>query len=183
MFIRVSDAFAFVGLRLLEFSDAGGGLTDEAFRRKKEVIAAALERYRPDPGDPVGVLAAVGGLDLAAMTGAFLGCAAERVPAAVDGYISIVAALCAGRLCPAVRDFLFLSHASYEVGYRLAAEQLGLEPCLLLGMRLGEGSGCPLGFRVLEAACAAMNGMATFEDARIDDGYLTPIRAKDCFTV
>ncbi len=161
----------------------GGGLTDEGFRRKKEVIAAALERHRPDPGDPVGVLAAVGGLDLAAMTGAFLGCAAERVPAAVDGYISIVAALCAVRLCPAVRDFLFLSHASYEVGYRLAAEQLGLEPCLLLGMRLGEGSGCPILFRILEAACAVMCHMATFEEAAIRDDYLDEIRKTDAFTV
>ena len=161
----------------------GGGLTDEGFRRKKEVIAAALERHRPDPGDPVGVLAAVGGLDLAAMTGAFLGCAAERVPAAVDGYISIVAALCAVRLCPAVRDFLFLSHASYEVGYRLAAEQLGLEPCLLLGMRLGEGSGCPILFRILEAACAVMCHMATFEEAAIQDDYLDEIRKTDAFTV
>ena len=129
------------------------------------------------------MLAAVGGLDLAAMTGAYLGCAAARVPAVVDGYISIVAALCAVRLCPAVRDFLFLSHASYEVGYRLAAAELGHEPCLLLDMRLGEGSGCPLFFRVLEAACAAMSDMATFEEAKIQDDYLAPIRAQDSFTV
>ena len=113
----------------------------------------------------------------------FLGGAAAHIPAVVDGYISAVAALCAVRLCPKVRDYLFLSHASYEIGYRLAAQELGLEPCLLLEMRLGEGSGCPLGFRVLEAACAAMNGMATFDEARIDDGYLAPIREKDCFSI
>ena len=131
----------------------------------------------------VGVLAAVGGLDLAAMTGAFLGCAAARLPAVVDGYISAVAAVCAVRLCPAVREYLFLSHASYEPGYRLAAAELALDPPLLLGMRLGEGSGCPIFFRVLEAACAAMNDMATFAEAEIPDDYLAPIRAQDSFTV
>ena len=103
--------------------------------------------------------------------------------AAVDGYISIVAALCAVRLCPRVRDALFLSHASYEIGYRLAARELGLEPCLLLGMRLGEGSGCPLLFRVMQGACAVLNHMATFPEAAIEDGYLAPIRQGDAFTV
>lgn len=103
------------------------------------MLRQALALHHPDPGDPVAVLAAVGGLDLAAMTGLFLGCAHEGLAAAVDGYISIVAALCAVRLCPRVRDYLFLSHASYEIGYRLAARELELEPCLLLGMRLGEG--------------------------------------------
>ena len=129
------------------------------------------------------VLCAVGGLDIAAMTGAFLGCAHEGIPAAVDGFISVTAALCAVALCPAVRDYLFLSHDSYEVGYRLAAERLGLEPCLHLGMRLGEGSGCPLLFRVMEGACGVMSGMATFAEAAIHDGYLDEIRAQDSFTV
>ena len=161
----------------------GGGLTDEGFLRKKEVLRQALALHRPDGSDVIGVLAGVGGLDLAAMTGAFLGCAHERVPAAVDGFISIAAALCAVRLCPAVRDVLFLSHDSYEVGYRIAAEALGLQPCLRLGMRLGEGSGCPLLFRVLEGACGVMRGMATFGEASIEDSYLDEIRAVDAFTV
>ena len=146
-------------------------------------LRQALALHRPDGSDVIGVLAGVGGLDLAAMTGAFLGCAHERVPAAVDGFISIAAALCAVRLCPAVRDVLFLSHDSYEVGYRIAAEALGLQPCLRLGMRLGEGSGCPLLFRVLEGACGVMRGMATFGEASIEDSYLDEIRAVDAFTV
>ncbi len=174
---------ALTGAAAEDVTGRGGGLTDAGFARKKEVLRQTLALHSPDAGDPVGVLAAVGGLDLAAMTGAYLGCAAARVPAVVDGYISIVAALCAVRLCHAVRDFLFLSHASYEVGYRLAAAELGLAPCLLLDMRLGEGSGCPLFFRVLEAACAAMSDMATFEEAKIQDDYLAPIRAQDSFTV
>ena len=161
----------------------GGGLTDQGFLRKKEVLRQSLALHRPDKNDIIGVLAGVGGLDLAAMTGAFLGCAHEGLAAAVDGYISIVAALCAVRLCPRVRDVLFLSHASYEIGYRLAARELGLEPCLLLGMRLGEGSGCPLLFRVMQGACAVLNHMATFPEAAIEDGYLAPIRQGDAFTV
>ena len=146
-------------------------------------VQQALDLHRPPQDDPVAVLAAVGGLDLAAMTGAFLGCAREGVAAVVDGFISVVAALCAARLCPAAKDMMFLSHASYEVGYRLAADELGLEPCLLLGMRLGEGSGCPLMFRVLQGACAVLRDMATFAEGEIQDDYLAPIRAMDAFTV
>ena len=161
----------------------GGGLTDRAFARKKDVLRTSVGRRPIRRDDVVDVLCAVGGLDIAAMTGAFLGCAHEGIPAAVDGFISVTAALCAVALCPAVRDYLFLSHDSYEVGYRLAAERLGLEPCLHLGMRLGEGSGCPLLFRVMEGACGVMSGMATFAEAAIHDGYLDEIRAQDSFTV
>ena len=161
----------------------GGGLTDQAFAVKKQVITQALALHHLDREDVVDVLSAVGGLDLAAMTGVFLGCALQHIPAVVDGFISIVAALCACRLNPNVKDYLFLSHASYEIGYRLAAEELGLEPCLLLDMRLGEGSGCPIAFQILKAACAVMNGMGTFAEAAIQDDYLEPIRAQDSFTV
>ena len=172
---------ALTGASVEEVTGRGGGLTDRGFEPKKRVLRQPLALHHPDPGDPV--LAAVGGLDIAAMTGLFLGCAHEGLAAAVDGYISIVAALCAVRLCPRVRDVLFLSHASYEIGYRLAARELGLEPCLLLGMRLGEGSGCPLLFRVMQGACAVLNHMATFPEAAIEDGYLAPIRQGDAFTV
>lgn len=161
----------------------GGGLTDDSFRRKKEVIRQAIAVNSPDGLDPVDVLAKVGGFDIAAMCGAFLGCAASRRPVVIDGFISAVAALCACRLCPDVRHYLIPSHASYEIGYRLAMEAMELEPILLLGMRLGEGSGCPLAFQILEAACAIMNDMASFDEAGIDDGYLDEIRAGDSFTV
>lgn len=161
----------------------GGGLTDAAFQHKKAVIAQALQVNAPCREDVLDVLSKVGGLDIAAMTGAFLGCAANRIAAVVDGYISVVAALCAYRLCPDVKDYLFLSHASYEVGYRLAAEELGLKPCLLLDMRLGEGSGCPLMFQILQAACAVQREMATFQEAEICDDYLDEIRGIDAFQV
>ena len=161
----------------------GGGLTDAAFGRKKQVIEQALAVNRPDADDPIDVLCKVGGFDLCAMTGVFLGAAHARLPVVVDGFISIVAALCAARLCENARGFFFGSHVSYERGYKVAEQLLGLQPCLQLGMRLGEGSGCPLAFRVIEAACAVISTMATFPEAAIDDTYLTEIREKDSFTV
>ena len=94
-----------------------------------------------------------------------------------------MAALCAARICPDAVGYMIPSHASYEIGYKLAMEELGLEPMLLLGMRLGEGSGCPLAFQILEAACAVLNDMATFDEAGIDDGYLDEIRQGDQFSV
>ena len=169
------------GLPVEEVTGRGGGITDGNFLKKKQIIGEAIARHRPDPADPVDVLAKVGGLDLAAMCGVFLGAAACRLPAVIDGFISVVAALCAYRLCPDAAGAMFPSHASYERGYAVAARELGLDPWLLLDMRLGEGSGCPLAFEVLSAACAVMNGMATFEGAAIDDGYLDAIRGKDCF--
>ena len=161
----------------------GGGITDEAFQRKKEVIRRAIETNRPDKADVIDVLSKVGGLDIAAMCGAFLGAAATRRPVVIDGFISAVAALCAVRLKPEARHYLVPSHASFEIGYTLAMQAMDLQPMLLLGMRLGEGSGCPLAFQVLDAACAIINEMATFQQAGIDDGYLEEIRQGDKFTV
>ena len=161
----------------------GGGITDEAFQRKKKVIRRAIETNRPDKTDVIDVLSKVGGLDIAAMCGAFLGAAATRRPVVIDGFISAVAALCAVRLKPEARHYLVPSHASFEIGYTLAMQAMDLQPMLLLGMRLGEGSGCPLAFQVLDAACAIINEMATFQQAGIDDGYLEEIRQGDKFTV
>ena len=160
----------------------GGGITEESFRKKKAVIRTAIEVNRPDRDDVVGVLSKVGGFDLAAMCGAFLGAAAARRPAVIDGLISAAAALCAVRLCPNVRSYLVPSHASFEIGYRLAMEAMDLRPLFDLGMRLGEGSGCPLAFQVLDAACAVINDMATFDEAGINDDYLDEIRRGDQFT-
>ena len=160
----------------------GGGITEESFRKKKAVIRTAIEVNRPDRDDVVGVLSKVGGFDLAAMCGAFLGAAAARRPAVIDGLISAAAALCAVRLCPNVRGYLVPSHASFEIGYRLAMEAMDLRPLFDLGMRLGEGSGCPLAFQVLDAACAVINDMATFDEAGINDDYLDEIRRGNQFT-
>ena len=157
----------------------GGGLTDAAFRRKTKLIDDAIKKYQPEKDDVIGILSAVGGFDLCAMTGVFLGAAEARIPVVIDGFISVVAALCAATLCPQAKDFFLPSHCSAERGYQIAADQLGLRPYFSLDMRLGEGSGCPLAFRVVQAACAAMNHMATFCEAGIDDAYLEPIRKGD----
>ena len=161
----------------------GGGITDTAFVKKKQVIRTAIALNQPNPEDVIDVLAKVGGFDIAAMCGGFLGAAMTRRPVVIDGFISAVAALCAVKLCPAVLGYLIPSHASYEIGYQLAMDAMGLKPLFLLGMRLGEGSGCPLTFTVLDAAGAIMANMATFDQAGIDDGYLQEIRRGDKFTV
>lgn len=172
-----------LGVEVETVTGRGGGITDDSFRRKKEVIKTAISVNQPDKHDVVDVLAKVGGFDIAAMCGAFLGAAATRRPVVIDGFISAVAALCACRLCPAAVGYFIPSHASYEIGYQLAMEAMHLQPIFLLGMRLGEGSGCPLAFQVLDAACAVLNEMATFDEAGIDDGYLDEIRQGDKFTV
>ena len=154
----------------------GGGITQETYVRKVRCVERAIEVNRPDAGDPLEVLAKVGGFDLAAMCGVYLGCAECGIPAVIDGVISAAAALCAVRICPACRDYLFPSHRSVEPGYMAAMEALGIEPWFKLNMRLGEGSGCFLSFTVMEAACAILSRMATFEKAGIDDSYLKEIR-------
>ena len=161
----------------------GGGITDESFLKKKEIIRQAIAVNQPDREDVIDVLSKVGGFDMAAMCGAFLGCAAKRCPVVIDGLISAVAALCAARLCPEAAAYFIPSHASFERGYRLAMDAMELEPIFFLGMRLGEGSGCPLAFEVLSAACAIINDMATFDEAGINDDYLEDIRKGDKFTV
>lgn len=160
----------------------GGGITDQSFQKKKQVIQTAIEINQPDKQDVIDVLSKVGGFDIAAMCGAFIGCAATRRPVVIYGLISAVAALCAYKLCPNSVRYFIPSHASYEIGYQLAMNAMNLEPIFLLGMRLGEGSGCPLAFEILSAACAVINDMATFDEAGINDDYLEEIRQGDKFT-
>ena len=157
----------------------GGGITEQAYLHKVQCVQRAIEVNKPNVEDPLDVLAKVGGFDLAAMCGVFLGCAKYGIPAVIDGVISAAAALCAVKMCPACRDYLFPSHQSVEPGYMAAMEALGIEPWFKLDMRLGEGSGCTMSFAVMEAACAILERMATFEKAGIDDGYLEEIRESE----
>ena len=159
----------------------GAGINDEAYLRKVRLIDEAIARYQPDPADPIDVIRCVGGFDIAAMCGAFIGAAAERLPAVVDGFISAVAALCACRLNPLCAEYLFPSHMSRERGYMLAMDAMGLEPMLNLDMRLGEGSGTPIAFEVMAVAESIISQMATFEEAAINDDYLREIRANKRF--
>jgi nicotinate-nucleotide--dimethylbenzimidazole phosphoribosyltransferase len=167
---------AFTGAHADVAVGKGGGITDEALLRKKQVISAALKLHQPDPNDPLDVLAKVGGLDVAGMAGCFLGAAHCKVPVVIDGFISAAAALVACRLNPLVREYMIPSHLSAEPGYVHIMRELGLEPILHLNMRLGEGTGCPLAFGIIDAAVGMLNGMATFDEAMINRDCLVDIR-------
>lgn len=156
----------------------GSGLTEEQFVNKKMVVQRALDINKPDKNDPIDVLSKVGGFDIAGICGCFLGAAKNRVPIVIDGFISSAAAVCACRLNPSVKDFLFPSHLSAEPGAAYMMEELGLSPMLNLRMRLGEGSGCPLAFSIIEAALHAMNNMATYEEAALNRSVYVDIREK-----
>lgn len=160
----------------------GGGLKDEGLRKKIDVVGNASRRCIENNYDVIHILASVGGYDICAMTGAFLGAGIYRIPVVVDGVISIVAALVAKELAPDVVNFMFASHKSKEVAYEKAMELLGLYPLFDLNMRLGEGSGCPIAFNILETASAIICDMATFEEGEINDDYMTEIRDKMLFS-
>lgn len=172
-----------LGKDVEEVTGRGAGISDERFQVKKDAIRRAIAVNQPQAGDVVDVLAKVGGFDIAAMCGAYLGAAASRKPVVIDGFISVVAALCAARMSHLARDFMIPSHNSFEIGYQLASAELGLEPMLQLNMRLGEGSGCPLAFQLVEAACAIINEVATFAQANINGDYMENLGTGDNFTV
>lgn len=161
----------------------GGGVTKEAFEKKKLVIKRALEVNEIDKNDTIDILSKVGGFDIAAMVGVFIACSYYQIPVVVDGFISAVAALAAVKINPLVRDYLITSHCSKEIGYNIAMEELKLESMVNLDMRLGEGSGCPIAFSIVEYACAMMNNMATFEEAEIDNSYLDEVKSEDSYIV
>lgn len=157
----------------------GGGLNDEGLAKKIKIVDDAINSWCM--GDPIEKMAKVGGYDICAMVGAFIGAGIYRIPVVIDGFISIVAACVAKELNPKVKDFMFASHKSFEKGYVIAMERLGLPPMFDLGMRLGEGSGCPIAFKIIETACASMNLMKTLEEGSIDGGYLEEIREENLF--
>ncbi len=174
-----SSACVLMGLTGLSADKAvgkGAGLTDEAYENKKNVAARAIAVNAPDSNDPIDVLSKVGGFDIAGLTGVYLGAACCRIPVVIDGFISSVAALAAYRLCPLTVDYMIPSHYSKEPGFAYAMKELGIEPMLAMDMRLGEGSGCPLAFHLIDAALAMADGMATFGEAAIDETRLVDIR-------
>ena len=140
----------------------GAGLDDEAYSRKQRVILDALSLHEDSLTDPVNILSCVGGLEIAAMTGVFLGGAAYHVPVIIDGVISIAGALLAYKLEPLAREYMFASHESPEPAYTHAAEFMKLSPSLRLGMRLGEGTGCAVFMQIIDDALAIINGMGDF---------------------
>jgi nicotinate-nucleotide--dimethylbenzimidazole phosphoribosyltransferase len=147
----------------------GTGVDDTTHARKVRAVETALAVNRPDAADGIDVLAKVGGFEIGVLAGVYLGAAAERVPAVVDGLISGAAALVACAIEPRVRDYLVAAHRSPEPGHAATLEALGLEPLLELDLRLGEGSGAALGITLCVAACRLLDEMATFEEAGVAD--------------
>lgn len=145
----------------------GTGLDDLGLRRKTEVVTGALELHRDALDDGLAMLAAIGGFEIAAITGFCIGGAAANVPVVVDGFISTAAAAAAINICPLLADHLLFSHRSAEGGHALALEHLHARPILDLGMRLGEGTGAALAMNVIESALALFHNMATFASAGI----------------
>ncbi|MBU3092620.1 nicotinate-nucleotide--dimethylbenzimidazole phosphoribosyltransferase [Clostridium sp. CM028] len=154
----------------------GSGITQEQFINKKRVIKKAIEVNKPDKNDVIDVLSKVGGFDIAGLCGCFLSAAKNRVPIVIDGFIASAAALCAYRLNPLVKEYIFASHLSAEPGAAFIMKEIGLKPMLNLNMRLGEGSGCPLAFNIIEAALFTMDNMGTFEEATLDSKKYIDIR-------
>jgi nicotinate-nucleotide--dimethylbenzimidazole phosphoribosyltransferase len=152
-----------------ELCGPGTGLDDDGVARKAAVVVRMLERNAPDPADPLGVLAAVGGFEIGVLVGVAVAAAARRSVVVLDGFITGAAALVALRLAPALQGFLVASHRSAEPGHRVVLEALGLAPLLELDLRLGEGSGAALALPILAAARDVLVEMATFADAGVTD--------------
>ena len=167
--VAAALAAALLGRDPAELCGPGTGVDPEGVARKVGVVRAMLEANQPDPLDAIGCLAAVGGCEIGFLAGVALGGASHNSVVVLDGFISSTAALLAARLAPPVLGYAVASHLSPEPGHAIVLEQLGLEPVLDLGMRLGEGSGAALAWPILAAARDVLVEMATFADAGITD--------------
>lgn len=157
----------FAGVDAAEAVGRGTGVDDAGLARKREAVRKAIAVNGPEADDPIGVLAKVGGLEIAGLAGLAIGAAASGLPLVVDGFISTMAAVAACKIAPGVKDYLIASHLSDETGHRLALGLLELSPMVHLSMRLGEGTGAALAFPLIDAAKAIVEQMATFDGAGI----------------
>jgi nicotinate-nucleotide--dimethylbenzimidazole phosphoribosyltransferase len=157
------------GMPVARVTGPGTGLDDAGIKHKVEVIERAIALNHPDPSDPLQVLQAVGGLEIAGLAGLILGGAARRIPIVVDGFISTAAAAIACALQPRVRDFVFAAHRSSEPGHEALLNFIGQAPLLDLQMRLGEGTGAALCTSLIENATKLLNEMATFSSAGVSE--------------
>jgi nicotinate-nucleotide--dimethylbenzimidazole phosphoribosyltransferase len=157
------------GAPVSQVTGRGTGISDEQLAHKIAIIEQAIAHNRPDPTDPLAVLASIGGLEIAGLVGVILAAASHRIPVVIDGFISGAAALVAVKLCPGARDYLIAAHKSVERGHQLILDHLGLTPLLDLGLRLGEGTGAALAMSIIEAALHTHCEMATFAEAGVTD--------------
>ena len=157
----------FSGAPVADVTGRGTGIDDAQHLHKIETIEKAIALNRPDPQDPLDVLAKVGGFEIGGIAGFILGCASIRKPVLMDGFISTAGALIAAHLSPPAGDFMIASHRSKEQGHRIALDCLGKNPLLDLDMRLGEGTGAALAMNLVEAAVRILTEVATFEEAAV----------------
>jgi len=162
-------ASVFTGRPVSAVTGRGTGIEDKVWQHKVAVINRALSMHRPDPVDPLGALAGVGGLEIAGIAGLILGCAAARRPLLLDGFIATAGALVAAAMAPAAADYLIAAHRSVEPGHQTVLDFLKLKPLLNLNMRLGEGTGAALGMLLLEAGLRIYREMATFAEAGVSE--------------
>lgn len=151
-----------------EIAGRGTGIDDAAFARKVEVVRRGIALNKPDPKDPLDVLAKVGGFEIGGIAGLVLAAAIKRKLAVVDGFISTAGAMIAAGLSGHARDYFLVAHQSAERGHDLLCGHLGKEPILDLGMRLGEGTGAALVIELIDAAVRLYYDMATFGQAGVD---------------
>lgn len=151
-----------------EMTGRGAGLDDQRLRCKIQVITQAVNLHQPDRKEPLDVLSKVGGFDLAALTGFFLGGAAVRLPIVIDGFISGTAALAAMKICPDAVHYMLPSHKSKEPAAGLLLDALGLDACLNCGMSLGEGTGALMLFPLLDTALDVYEKMSTFDEINVE---------------
>jgi len=159
----------FTGADPAEVTGRGTGINDETLARKTEVVRRAIELHQPDPADPIGVLAAFGGLEHAAMVGLLLGGASLRTPVILDGVSAGAAALVARAIAPEVLAACIAGHRSAEPGHVAALNKLGLRPLVDLDLRLGEGTGALLALPLVQSAARAMHEVATFDSAGVTE--------------
>ena len=145
----------------------GAGVDDAGLKRKAEAVRAAIARHKDHLGDPLEVLARLGGREIAAIAGAILAARLRRTPVVLDGFVACSAAAILKALDPTALDHCLAGHVSAERAHREALKRLGKAPLLDLGMRLGEGSGAALAVGIVKAAVACHNGMATFAEAGV----------------
>ncbi|MEU7024735.1 nicotinate-nucleotide--dimethylbenzimidazole phosphoribosyltransferase, partial [Streptomyces sp. NPDC046203] len=152
-----------------EVTGRGTGINDETHARKVDVVRRALDLHQPDPEDPIGVLAAVGGLEHAALVGLILGASSLRTPVILDGVSTGAAALVARAIAPESLAACIAGHRSAEPGHVAALNKLGLRPLVDLDLRLGEGTGALLALPVVQSAARAMHEVATFDAAGVTE--------------
>lgn len=162
-------AAGLLGISAEEIAGTGTGVDAAGRAHKARVIDAAIARHGVGGAAPEEILCAVGGLEIAAISGAIIAAAQARIPVLIDGFIVSVAALAAVRLNPSCQPFLLPSHQSAEQGHRLVLRALNVQPLISLDLRLGEGSGAAIALPLVRSACALHNDMATFAQANVPD--------------